>query len=119
MLNRWWSVSETCGELDTSLSFGVEDVEQCCATSRHIIIGATSPQAAPLWACQRLSMVKHLRRLLYFPFLRHLRRLREEEEYLAEIAEPAEEIINLNNQINLCETQTHHLRGNAHTEQTH
>ena len=60
-------------------------------------------------------MVKHLRRLLYFPFLRHLRRLREEEEYLAEIAEPAEEIINLNNQINLCETQTHHLRGNAPT----
>ena len=47
---------------DTSLSFGVEDVEQCCATSRHIIIGATSPQAAPLWACQRLSIVKHLRR---------------------------------------------------------
>ena len=46
MLNRWWSVSETCGELDTSLSFGVEDVEQCCATSRHIIIGATSPQVA-------------------------------------------------------------------------
>ena len=34
----------------------------------------------------------------------NLRRLREEEEYLAEIAEPAEEIINLNNQINLCET---------------
>ena len=33
MLNRWWSVSETCVELDTSLSFGVEDVEQCCATS--------------------------------------------------------------------------------------
>ena len=61
MLNRWWSVSETCGELDTSLSFGVEDVEQCCATSRHIIIGATSPQAAPLWACQRLCMVCHLR----------------------------------------------------------
>ncbi len=61
-------------------------------------------------------MVKHLRRLLYFPVLRNLR---EEEEYLAEIAEPAEEIINLNNQINLCETQTHHLRGNAHTEQTH
>ena len=72
-----------------------------------------------LWACQRLSIVKHLRRLLYFPFLRHLRNLREEEEFLAEIAEPAEEIINLNNQINLCETQTHHLRGNAHTEQTH
>ena len=46
-------------------------------------------------------MVKHLRRLLYFPVLRNLR---EEEEYLAEIAEPAEEIINLNNQINLCET---------------
>ena len=68
MLNRWWSVSETCGELDTSLSFGVEDVEQCCATSRHIIIGANSPQAAPLWACQRLCMVKHLRRLLLFPF---------------------------------------------------
>ena len=45
--------------------------------------------------------------------LRHLRRMREEEEFLAEIAEPAEEIINLNNQINLCETQTHHLRGNA------
>ena len=51
-----------------------------------------------------------------YTFLRHLR---EEEEYLAEIAEPAEEIINLNNQINLCETQTHHLRGNVHTEQTH
>ena len=48
-----------------------------------------------------------------------LRLRREEEEYLAEIAEPAEEIINLNNQINLCETQTHHLRGNVHTEQTH
>ena len=61
MLNRWWSVSETCGELDTSLSFGVEDVEQCCATSRHIIIGATTPQAAPLWACLRLCMVCHLR----------------------------------------------------------
>ena len=45
--------------------------------------------------------------------------MREEEEFLAEIAEPAEEIINLNNQINLCETQTHHLRGNVHTEQTH
>ena len=73
MLNRWWSVSETCGELDTSLSFGVEDVEQCCATSRHIIIGATSPQAAPLWACQRLSMVKHLRRLLYFPVMCRMR----------------------------------------------
>ena len=57
-------------------------------------------------------MVKHLRRLLYFPVLRNLR---EEEEYLAEIAEPAEEIINLNNPINLCETQTHHLRGNAPT----
>ena len=54
--------------------------------------------------------------LVVLPFLR---RLREEEEYLAEIAEPAEEIINLNNQINLCETQTHHLRGNVHTEQTH
>ena len=45
--------------------------------------------------------------------------MREEEEFLAEIAEPAEEIINLNNQINLCETQTHHLRGNAPTEQTY
>ena len=69
--------SATCGSADTSLSFGVEDVEQCCATSRHIIIDATSPQAAPLWACQRLSMVKHLRRLLYFTFLRRLRNLRE------------------------------------------
>ena len=54
--------------------------------------------------------------LVVLPFLR---RLREEEEYLAEIAEPAEEIINLNNQINLCETQTHHLRGNAPAEQTY
>ena len=51
--------------------------------------------------------------LVALPVLRHLRRMREEEEFLAEIAEPAEEIINLNNQINLCETQTHHLRGNA------
>ena len=40
-------------------------------------------------------------------------------DQIAEVIEPAEEIINLNNQINLCETQTHHLRGNAHTEQTH
>ena len=61
---------------DTSLSFGVEDVEQCCATSRHIIIGATSPQAAPLWACQRLSMVKRRRCLLYFPVMCNLRERR-------------------------------------------
>ena len=45
--------------------------------------------------------------------------MREEEEYLAETAETAEENIYLLNQINLRETQTHHLRENAPTEQTH
>ena len=52
--------------------------------------------------------------LVALPVLRHLRRMREEEEFLAEIAEPAEEIINLNNQINLCETHIPFLRHQRH-----
>ena len=35
---------------------GVEDVEQCCATSRHIFMAALFPQAAPLCG---LPAVKH------------------------------------------------------------
>ena len=47
-----------------------------------------------------------------------LRLRREEEEYLAEIAEPAEEIINLNNQINLCETHAMVIRAYSNTPGT-
>ena len=65
MLNRWWSVSETCGELDTSLSFGVEDVEQCCATfEAHYYRVPPFRRLRHYVACQRLSMVRHLRRPL-------------------------------------------------------
>ena len=64
-------------------------------------------------ALEGLPAVKHGQAPSALVALPVLRLRREEEEYLAEIAEPAEEIINLNNQINLCETQTHHLRGNA------
>ena len=49
------------------------------------------PLARLCVGCHMLRMTSHL--VSQFPFLRHLRNLREEEEFLAEIAEPAEEII--------------------------
>ena len=116
MHNRWQAHKGAACGVVAPIIMCLEVAQHCSTSSTPNESEVSSSPQVSLTLHQRLSMVKHLRRLLYFPVLRNLR---EEEEYLAEIAEPAEEIINLNNQINLCETQTHHLRGNAHTEQTH
>ena len=112
MHNRWWSDSATCGER-------MPHYHSASKMSNNVVpLRGTLLLVPPLRRLRPCGLASGQApsALVYFPFLRHLR---EEEEYLAEIAEPAEEIINLNNQINLCETQTHHLRENAHTEQTH
>ena len=101
MHNRWQAhKGAACGEV-APIIMCLEVAQHCSTSSTPNDSEVSSSTQVSLTLHQRLSMVKHLRRLLYFPVLRNLR---EEEEYLAEIAEPAEEIINLNNQINLCET---------------
>ena len=103
MLNRWCSAAKPAG----SGYLTIIRRRRCRTMLCHF---------SACCALVGLPAVKHGQAppaLVALPVLRHLRRMREEEEFLAEIAEPAEEIINLLNQINLCETQTHHLRGNA------
>ena len=56
MLNRWCRAAKPAEKESHTTLFGVEDVEQCCATSRHIFMAALFPQAAPLCG---LSAVKH------------------------------------------------------------
>ena len=76
MLNRWWSVSETCGEANPTQYIGVEDVEQCCATSRHIIYGSTLlRRLCHFVACQQLSIVCHLRWRYFATASQHLREI--------------------------------------------
>ena len=61
MHNRWWSVSGTCGGADTSLLRRRRCRTMLCHFEAHIS-GSTLSAGCALWACPRLSMVKHLRR---------------------------------------------------------
>ena len=70
MHNRWWSDSATCGERKPHYHSASKMSNNVVPLRGTYLLWVHFPQAAPLWACQRLSMVKHLRRLLYFPVLR-------------------------------------------------
>ena len=82
MHNRWQAhKGAACGEV-APIIMCLEVAQHCSTSSTPNDSEVSSSPQVSLTLHQRLSMVKHLRRLLYFPVLRNLRERRHDHRVL-------------------------------------